>query len=177
MRRKGSQPVSHVRACAVSSAAARAHEIPEVPLPGAIFKVAGSFSVDKCGAWFVVSGDALADEIRVVRSVLGAISCHQLPSQRELGRNGGFKQPYRGTSLIRSSAPLGPYSRTMPRALWWSWFSKALGFRVQGSGFSQCSVCRVQGSGCRVQGSGCSVQGPGCRVSGPASSGAHRRGL
>jgi len=28
---------------------------------------------------------------------------------------------YRGTSLIRNSAPLGPYSRNMPRALWWSW--------------------------------------------------------
>ena len=27
---------------------------------------------------------------------------------------------YRGTSLIRNSAPLGPYSRTMPRALRWS---------------------------------------------------------
>jgi len=27
---------------------------------------------------------------------------------------------YRGTSLIRNSAPLGPYSRTMPRALWGS---------------------------------------------------------
>ena len=27
---------------------------------------------------------------------------------------------YRGTSLIRNSAPLGPYSRSMPRALWWS---------------------------------------------------------
>jgi len=27
---------------------------------------------------------------------------------------------YRGTSLIRNNAPLGPYSRTMPRALWWS---------------------------------------------------------
>ena len=26
---------------------------------------------------------------------------------------------YRGTSLIRNIAPLGPYSRTMPRALWW----------------------------------------------------------
>ena len=26
---------------------------------------------------------------------------------------------YRGTSLIRDSAPLGLYSRTMPRALWW----------------------------------------------------------
>ena len=27
---------------------------------------------------------------------------------------------YRGTSLVRNSAPLAPYSRTMPRALWWS---------------------------------------------------------
>ena len=27
---------------------------------------------------------------------------------------------YRGTSLIRNRYPLGPYSRTMPRALWWS---------------------------------------------------------
>jgi len=26
---------------------------------------------------------------------------------------------YRGTSLIRNSTHLGPYSRTMPRALWW----------------------------------------------------------
>jgi hypothetical protein len=28
---------------------------------------------------------------------------------------------YRGTSLLRNSAPLAPYSRTMARALWWSW--------------------------------------------------------
>ena len=28
---------------------------------------------------------------------------------------------YRGTSLIRNSAPLGPYSRSMPRAPWWSY--------------------------------------------------------
>jgi len=27
---------------------------------------------------------------------------------------------YRGTSLIRNSDPLGPYSGTMHRALWWS---------------------------------------------------------
>jgi len=26
---------------------------------------------------------------------------------------------YRGTSLIRNSTPPGPYSRTMPRVLWW----------------------------------------------------------
>ena len=27
---------------------------------------------------------------------------------------------YRGTSLIRKRAPLEPYSRTMPKAIWWS---------------------------------------------------------
>ena len=27
---------------------------------------------------------------------------------------------YRGTSLIRKRHPVGPYSRVMPRALWWS---------------------------------------------------------
>ena len=27
---------------------------------------------------------------------------------------------YRGASLIRNCAPLGPYSRIMPRALWWA---------------------------------------------------------
>ena len=27
---------------------------------------------------------------------------------------------YMGTSLIRNSADPGPYSRAMPRALWWS---------------------------------------------------------
>jgi len=27
---------------------------------------------------------------------------------------------YRGASLIRNRPPLGPYSRDMPRALWWS---------------------------------------------------------
>jgi hypothetical protein len=34
------------------------------------------------------------------------------------GRGGGVQALYRGTSLIRSSASLGPYSTTMPRASW-----------------------------------------------------------
>ena len=33
---------------------------------------------------------------------------------------------YRGTSLIRNNAPLGPYSRTKPVALWWSLGGRAL---------------------------------------------------
>ena len=31
-----------------------------------------------------------------------------------------YESPYRGTSLMRKRTPLGPYSRTMPRGLWWS---------------------------------------------------------
>ena len=27
---------------------------------------------------------------------------------------------HKGTSIIRNRLPLGPYSRPMPRALWWS---------------------------------------------------------
>jgi len=34
-----------------------------------------------------------------------------------VGRIAGL---YMGTSLIRNTPLLGPYSRTMPRALWWS---------------------------------------------------------
>ena len=35
---------------------------------------------------------------------------------------------YRGTSLIRNIPPLGPYSRTMSRALWWSWGRGAVSY-------------------------------------------------
>ena len=28
---------------------------------------------------------------------------------------------YRGTSLIRNTPLLGPYSRTIPVVIWWSW--------------------------------------------------------
>ena len=38
-------------------------------------------------------------------------------------RGNGALRPaaaYRGTSFINNSLPLEPYSRLMPRALWWS---------------------------------------------------------
>ncbi|KAJ1475979.1 hypothetical protein T484DRAFT_1966882, partial [Baffinella frigidus] len=35
-------------------------------------------------------------------------------------RRRSFPPGYRGTSLIRHQLPFGPYSRPMPRALWWS---------------------------------------------------------
>ena len=31
-----------------------------------------------------------------------------------------LERGYRGTSLMKNSAPLGPYNRTMPRALRWA---------------------------------------------------------
>ena len=32
----------------------------------------------------------------------------------------GLHHAYKGTSLVRNCFPLRPYSRPMPRALWWS---------------------------------------------------------
>jgi len=40
------------------------------------------------------------------------------PRAREILR---FDWTYRGTSPIRNSAPIGPYSRTMPRTMWKPW--------------------------------------------------------
>ena len=39
--------------------------------------------------------------------------------RRPFRRHARYLQAYRGTSLIRNSAPLGTYSRAMPRALQW----------------------------------------------------------
>jgi len=35
---------------------------------------------------------------------------------------------YRGTWLIRNRHPVGPYSRTMPGLLWWSWGGGAVSY-------------------------------------------------
>jgi hypothetical protein len=57
----------------------------------------------------------LKDELVEVLDLLGVDACRPL-------REGEAppSDPYRGTSLIRNSAPLGPYSKAVPRALWWS---------------------------------------------------------
>jgi len=49
---------------------------------------------------------------------------HQCSDREALG--GGVEgvlrdKTYRGTSLIRNRHPVGPYSRTMPRLIWWCW--------------------------------------------------------
>ena len=50
----------------------------------------------------------------------GRVSSNDGLAQEILGGKDGFDPAYRGTSLIRNRAPLGPYGRNMPRALWWS---------------------------------------------------------
>ena len=45
-----------------------------------------------------------------------AYSSCRVPGGQDLRRN----CPYRGTSLKRNRYPVGPYSRTMPKGLWWS---------------------------------------------------------
>ena len=60
--------------------------------------------------------------------VRGVVPCLLLPqdvpsSTAMAGRRAGGQTLtglHRGTPLIRNRAPLGPYCRTMPRALWWS---------------------------------------------------------
>ena len=39
---------------------------------------------------------------------------------RETDTGDVYSVRYTGTSLIRNSAPLAPFSRAMPRAPWWS---------------------------------------------------------
>jgi len=64
---------------------------------------------------------------RVLRGARGAGKAGGHPARPRLGVHRPARQPlqrrvrqYRGTSLIRNSAPLGPYSRTIPRVIWWS---------------------------------------------------------
>ena len=45
---------------------------------------------------------------------------HSTLGLRVIKKKKKFSVLYRGTSLIRNSLPLGPYSRPVPRALWWS---------------------------------------------------------
>jgi len=44
-----------------------------------------------------------------------------LTAQRSYTRLRSIGPLYRGTSLIRKTPLLGPYRRTIPRVLWWSW--------------------------------------------------------
>ena len=50
-------------------------------------------------------------------SVSTTVTTFECPSHLFRGSGVGL---YRGTSLIRNNPTLGPYSRTIPRVLWWS---------------------------------------------------------
>ena len=55
--------------------------------------------------------------------------------------------PYRGTSITRNSAPLGPYSRNVPRALWRPYGGGAVSYERGIPVRSQMSWCTLQMSG------------------------------
>ena len=58
------------------------------------------------------------------------------------------KRGDRGTSLIRNSAPLEPYSRNMPRALWWSQGGGTVSYERG----TPAGVLRARGLSCPPQG-------------------------
>ena len=64
--------------------------------------------------------DLFAREGGVLEIFLEVASLHQEQSPPGEGGLGAGVGSSRGTSLIRSRVSLGPYIRTMPRALWWS---------------------------------------------------------
>ena len=55
-------------------------------------------------------------DLRVIKKKKKKVSGPGLGGQGSISRG----LVYRGTWLKRNRAPLGPYSRTMPRAVWWS---------------------------------------------------------
>ena len=72
----------------------------------------------------------------------------------------------RSTSLIRSSAPLGPYSRNISGALWRPWGGGAVSYD-RGTPCMRAQFCavRVQGLWIRAQGSGFRISRPSVFVS------------
>ena len=54
---------------------------------------------------------------------------------------------YRGTSLIRNRAPLGPYGRTMPRTLWEGVFLMSEVTLYTETGFPTASACGAETKG------------------------------
>ena len=65
----------------------------------------GAVALSRMGAVALSRSTGAADSAREV--VQSAGTCFGVEVNRD-------------TSLIRNSPPLGPYSRTKPRALWWS---------------------------------------------------------
>ena len=63
----------------------------------------------------ILSGRAFQQSIRISEGT--TLYPDGLPA---VGSYGSSTYGFRGISLVRNSPPLGPYSRTKPRALWWS---------------------------------------------------------
>ena len=80
----------------------------EFRVQGSRFRVQGSGCMVQ-GAGFRVQGSGDEETNATLPTI-------KWPTIKETGST----DEYRGTSLVRNSLPLGPYSRTMPRALWCS---------------------------------------------------------
>ena len=68
-----------------------------------------------------------------------------MPDKAQPGRSTLHTTGYIGTSLIRNSTSLGPYSRTVPRALW----------RPYGGGLFIMSEVPLYSSGARAEQASC----------------------
>ena len=56
-----------------------------------------------------------------ISALPAASTCRTFPVSRRWGQDVEFCALHRVASTIRHSLPLGPYGRSMPRALWWSY--------------------------------------------------------
>ena len=70
--------------------------------------------------WSVWSADRGVNAQKLTVSKVDNADNETIWGQRSGAPRVQIEATYRGTSLIRNSAPLGTYSRTVPRALWWS---------------------------------------------------------
>ena len=72
------------------------------------------------GACSVQNGSGAVHTVES-RRVISRARLGSLFGERHVARrDNALNNQYRGTSIIRNEAPLGPYSRNMPRVLWWS---------------------------------------------------------
>ena len=67
-------------------------------------------------------------KVRLLKAVGVRFLIPQGPQTKHMCAQLYLNFEYRGTSLIRNNPLVGPYSRTMPRALWKSWGGGAFSY-------------------------------------------------
>ena len=92
--------------------------IRNTPLPGPYSRTSGSMVVQEGGAVSYARGTPVGGvESRFQEKKGHAIAESALDNAEHTA---AAPPSYRGTSIIRNCAPLGPCSRPLPRDLWWS---------------------------------------------------------